>query len=183
MALGVLLISFAQRAQAQTQIKANAAYWLVGIINVSAETKVSPKFTINGDVVYSPWKSVNGRHMQLCQVIPELRFYPKGSFEKFYVGGYAAADWFNVTKWNYTKANGKFDSYQKGWGYSFGMVVGFQTSISQRWRLDIYAGGGYVHSTYRGYYKSTGEKYVGRNGSGEWLPYKAGVAFAYRLGK
>lgn len=175
----ILLAGFAPKLAGQTQLKANAAYWVLGVTNLSVETAIGSNLTFNGDVVYSPWKSISGNHLQICQLIPEVRYYPKGAFEKFYVGGYASFHFFNMTKWNYINK----DKYQKGRGYALGVVIGFQTPISDRWRLDLYAGGGWQHSQYRGYDGKTGEQYVGWNGSGEWLPYKLGVAFAYRLGR
>lgn len=175
----IILTSLAPKLAGQTQLKANAAYWVLGITNLSVETFLCDKFTFNGDIVYSPWKSISGNHMQFFQTIPEVRFYPKGAFEKFYVGGYASFHLFDITKWNYINQ----DKYQRGYGFGLGVVVGYQTHISERWRLDLYAGGGWHNSQYKGYESKTGKQYIGWNGSGEWLPYKFGVAFAYRLGK
>lgn len=177
--LFIIALSFCAVANlsAQTQIKANAAYWLFGVVNIGAETSIGDNFTLNGDVVYSPWKSVNGNKFQICQIVPEVRFYPKGSFEKFYVGAYAGWHFFKMTKWNYINKG----YYQDGNGYSVGAVIGFQTAISDRWRVDTYVGGGYQNSGYRGYVTKTGEMYVGWNRSGEWIPYKIGIAFAYRI--
>lgn len=166
--------------QAQTQLKWNALYWAVGVVNMSAETKISNKWTLNGDLVYSPWESLDGNPMKFGQVLAEGRYYPKGAFNGFYVGGYAGYHkMFKFTKWNYINK----DRYQKGDGISLGATLGYELKISDRWAIDMYAGYGWQHSEYKGYVKSTGEMYVDKNGSGEWLPYKLGVAFAYRLGK
>ena len=47
--------------------------------------------------------------------------------------------------------------------------------------MDVYAGGGWQNSQYRGYKTRTDKKYVSWNGSGEWLPYKVGIAISYKL--
>lgn len=94
-------------------------------------------------------------------------------------GGYAAFHCFDITKWNYINKN----RCQKGYDYGLGVVIGLQTPLSDRWRLDVYAGGGWQLSRYRGYDSISGEQYIGLNGSGEWIPYRFGVTFAYRLGK
>lgn len=96
------MISFACLAsfsiRAQTQLKINAAFWLFGITNVSVETALSDKLTANAETVYSPWKSINGNHFQMFQIMPEVRFYPKDAFEKFYVGGVCCIPLFRYYK-------------------------------------------------------------------------------------
>lgn len=165
-------------ASGQTRLKWNAAYWLVGVTNMSVETPVlGDKWTFNTDVVFSPWESVDGNVFKFVQVIPEIRYYPKGAFNGFYAGAYLGWHDFRITKWNYLNTG----RYQKGTGYSVGAVIGYQVAISNRWSLDVYAGGGLQNSTYRGYDSGTGEMYASWNGSGEWMPYKVGISFAYIL--
>lgn len=164
---------------AQTKLKWNAAYWLFGVTNMSVETKLGGKFTFNTDLVFSPWKSIANHPFLFGQVIPELRFYPRGAFNGFYVGGFGAFQVFRMSKWNYINTG----KYQKGRGFTVGASVGYELQINSRCSLDMFAGGGWQNSQYRGYYIDTGEQYVGWNGSGEWLPYKIGLSFAYRLGK
>ena len=178
--LAFLAASLSATTQAQTCLKWNALYWAVGVVNMSAETKLADKWTLNGDLVYSPWESLDGNPMKVGQAIAEGRYYPKGVFDGFYVGAYAGYHkMFKFTKWNYINK----DKYQKGDGMSFGATLGYQLKLGDRWGLDMYAGYGWQHSEYKGYINSTGEMYVDKNGSGEWLPYKLGVAFTYRLGK
>lgn len=176
-ALTILLLSSMGTSYSQTYLKWNAAYWAVGVVNTSVETKVSDRWTFNGDVVYSPWKSINGNHLEILQIIPEFRYYLKESFKGVYFGGYGTFHVFDMTKWNYWNKN----KYQKGRGFGFGATVGFATEIGKRWNLDVYVGGGWMNSQYRGYNKPSGEMYIDKNGSGEWLPYKLGITFAYRL--
>lgn len=163
---------------AQTYIKGNALYWAVGVINASVETRLSNQFTFNADAVFSPWNSVGGKPYLIGEFIPEVRFYPKKANSGFYVGIYATAHIFKISKWNYTSAR-----YQKGWGYGFGATFGYELPIAERWLIDFYVGGGWQGSRYRGYYSATNEQYIGWNGSGEWIPYKIGVSFSYRLCK
>ena len=159
--LALLALSLST-VQAQTKLKWNALYWAMGVVNMSAETKLTDKWTFNGDAVYSPWKSIEGNPMRFGQLIVEGRYYPKGAFNGLYVGGYGSYHrLFKFTKWNYIN----HDKYQKGNGMSFGASYGWQ------------------HSRYKGYIKSTGEMYVGKNASAEWLPYKLGASFVYRLVK
>lgn len=164
-------------ARSQTYLKANALYWGVLMPNVSGEVRISDKFTINCDVVGSLWNSFAGYKLKFIQVIPEIRYFYKGSFKGLYTGFYASHHRFNMTKWNYKNEN----KIQKGWGQSLGITIGYQHHLSDKWMMDMYLGGGWQHSRYRGYYKDTNEKYESLNSSGEWIPYKIGVSFAYKI--
>ena len=66
---------------------------------------------------------------------------------------------------------------------SFGATLGYQIKINDRWAVDLFASYGWQHSRYKGYIKSTGEMYVGKNASAEWLPYKLGASFCLPTGK
>ena len=162
---------------AQTRIKGNAVYWLLGMPNVSAEVAVADHLTLSGELFYSPWKSVNGNPLLFLQFNPDVRWYPKGLFAGFYTGVYASVQDFKLSKWNYWNRN----EYQDGWGYGFGATFGYQAILTDRWSLDTNAGGGWHYGRYRGFYKSTGEMYIDWNGSGEWLPYRLAVSVCYRL--
>lgn len=177
--LWLFLAVIVSNALSQTYLKGNAMYWALGITNASIETKVSDRVTFNGDLVFSPWKSVNDSPFLFGQIIPEFRFYPKGAFNGFYAGAFGAFQQFKMTKWNYINTG----LYQKGYGYAFGGTIGYEVPINDRWMVDIYAGAGWQNSHYKGFYTETKERYVGWNGSGEWIPYKLGAAFSYKLGR
>lgn len=166
------------RAAAQgTALKWNALYWAVGVPNMSVETRLGNRFTFNGDVVWSPWESVKGRPMKGVQVIPEVRFYPKQAFRGFYAGAYVSYDWYEVSKWDHPKTD-----VQHGYGTCIGLTLGGQIDIARRWGMDFYVGGGWHYGHYYGIDRTTGRHYADWNASGEWIPYKAGVTFVYRLG-
>jgi hypothetical protein len=62
-------------------------------------------------------------------------------------------------------------------------MLGFQALLTDRWALDVNAGGGWHYGSYQGFYKNTGKMYVDWNTSGEWLPYRLCIAVCYRLNK
>lgn len=166
-------------AQAQTYIKTNSLYWLAVVPNVSVETRLGNHFTFNGDVVSSFWENIGGRPLVGTQIIAEGRWYPKEAFKGFYAGGYAAFDTYRVSKWDHPKTD-----IQHGIGWALGVTLGYQLSIANRWNMDFYAGGGWHLGKYWGEKKlpdGTSEVYAPWNASGEWIPYKLGVTFAYRL--
>lgn len=172
----LLLISGCALAQ-NTTLKTNALYWAVAVPNLSVETKLGKKVTFNGDVVFSFWESINSRPMRGFQLIAEGRFYIKEAFKGFYVGGYVAYDHYKVSKWGHP-----WYEVQHGNGLALGITLGYQMEIARRWNMDFYAGGGWHHGWYYGEDRLNGGRYADWNRSGEWIPYKVGVAFAYKLG-
>ena len=177
--LFVLLTALAiPAAKSQTYIKANALYYAVLVPNIAVETKLSEHFTFNADAVFSPWKSINGSPYLIGQIIPDVRYYFKEANQGFYAGLYAAADVYKVSKWGHPGTD-----VQHGWGISLGATVGYELPIAKRWLMDFYIGGGWHHGWYWGEDTRDGSVYAPWNRSGEWIPYRAGVSFGYRLGK
>ena len=170
----ILACGLSSFATAQTKIKTNGAYWLVGVLNLSAETRVSDHITINFDAVYSPWERFFGKPLKIMQLIPEARYYFRESYDGWYAGIYVAYHTFTMTKWDHWDLG----EYQTGCGFAAGAVVGYAMDLSDRWSMDFYVGGGYQQSEYMTY----GPGYtVPWNRSAEWIPYKGGVAFAYKI--
>jgi len=171
----ILLTTF--YCASQTHLKWNAAYWILGITNMSVETKLSKRWTFGTDLVVSPWESINGNPFLFGMIMPEARFYPKKAFDGFYVGVFGVAQIFKMTKWNYINTG----KYQKGRGFGAGLSLGYEIKINERWGIDAFGGWGWQNSQYWGYYTQTNEKYKGWNGSGEWMPYKIGFSLTYKL--
>lgn len=165
-------------AGAQTALKWNAIYWALGITNTSVETRLADKITFNADAVYSPWESVKGNKLQILQLIPEFRYYPKTAFDGLWFGLMGGFHTFDMTKWNYIN---KY-RFQRGYGYAYGLSFGYRFTVSHRLSIDMYMGGAWQESRYTGY-KMSGEIYAPRNGSGELLIYKLGAAVALKFGK
>jgi hypothetical protein len=173
-----LLISI--YSQSQTYVKVNAFTTLLTVPNVGIETSIGKKSTFQFDVLASFWKDLKGKPMEFYTFTPEYRFHFHEKYNGFYVGGHIGASIFNFQKWNYLNT----DRYEKGFGYFMGVTIGYQTKINDRFMLDCFLGGGNHQGFYHGYYISTGDRYehaTNWNKSGEWLPYRGGFMFSYRL--
>lgn len=201
---GLLTLSLLGTLHAQEQekneeksvyIKGNALLIPIGIVNAALEHQVSKKFTVQGDVLISPWKSFAGHELQYYSVSLEGRYYFNEAFRHWYIGANIAGSRFNVQKWNYWNDNigtdeetgitrKNSDLYQKGYSVIFGVTGGYQFNISDRWNIDIYAAVGTSQDFYKGYDRSRGDRYdgaAGYNKSGEILPYRGGVMISYKL--
>ncbi len=204
LAAGILAFLSAGTVSAQEQeqggqdkslyIKGNALFIPVGIVNLGVEKQISPKYTLQGDVFISPWKSFAGHELQIYSLSVEGRYYFKEAFKNWYLGaniGFAA---YNLQKWSYWhdgyfyKDNGDVllntNLYQKGLTIMLGITGGYQFQLSDRLNLDIYATVGTSQGFYKGYDRSTGLRYDSAenfNKSGEIIPYRGGVMLSYKL--
>jgi hypothetical protein len=169
-------------SHSQTYIKGNAVTALALIPNIGVETSIGKKSTFQFDVLASFWKSIDGKPYEFYVFTSEYRYHFKEKFNGFYVGANAGFDSYNVTKWNYIDIG----VHQIGVGYTLGATIGYEKKLNDRFMLDFFLGGGTHQGFYHSYYIETGERFpfdhaVGRNKSGEWLPYRGGIMISYRL--
>ncbi|ASW76160.1 hypothetical protein IQ37_06180 [Chryseobacterium piperi] len=192
---------FAALLNAQTEIKVNTLFAPVGIYNIAVEKPINNKISMQVEAFVSPWKSFNGRNLQIYMGTVEGRYYFKEKMKNWYVGTYVSMAAFNLQKWNYWKDKPVFDElgqpeilpdgsvrvtgrYQKGLAFIFGISGGYHFTINNNWGLDVYAGIGTTQSFYKGYFKDNGERYDGAknfNKSGELIPTRGGLMLTYRI--
>ncbi|MEC5171822.1 DUF3575 domain-containing protein [Chryseobacterium nepalense] len=176
-------------------IKGNALLIPIGIVNLAVEHQLNKKFTIQGDIFISPWKSFDGHELQYYSISAEGRYYFNQAFRHFYVGANIATSAFTLQKWNYWPNEPYYNDYgdvyrssnlyQKGYSVIFGVTLGYQFKVSERWNIDLYGIVGTSQDFYKGYDRTTGERYDRKdskfNRSGEILPYRGGVMISYQL--
>ncbi|PKF74096.1 DUF3575 domain-containing protein [Chryseobacterium sp. PMSZPI] len=183
-----------QENEKSLYIKGNAVFAPIGILNVGVEKQISPKYTLQGDVFISPWKSFAGHELQIYSVSFEGRYYFNEAFKHWYIGANIGLSAYNLQKWNYWNNNAEItetgeiiinsNRYQKGYSVALGITGGYQFQLSDRWNLDLYATIGTSQGFYKGYDRSTGKRYDGAeklNKSGEIIPYRGGVMISYKL--
>ena len=175
-------------------IKGNVLFIPVGVVNVGLEYQLSKKYTLQGDLFVSPWKSFSGHELEYYSLSLEGRYYFEEAFKHWYVGANIATSSFVLQKWNYWKTEPyindkneefvKSNLYQKGYSILLGVTVGYQFKLAERWNMDIYGTLGTSQDFYKGYDRSTGKRYdtaTDYNKSGEFLPYRGGVMISYQL--
>lgn len=184
----------AQENEKSLYIKANALFIPIGVVNAGLEYQLSSKYTLQGDIFISPWKSFAGHEFQYYSASAEGRYYFKEAFRGWYVGANIAVSSFVLQKWNYwgdgiyvndnNETFVKSDLYQKGHSILFGATAGYQFKLAENWNMDIYATVGTSQDFYKGYERGTGRRYdvaEGYNKSGEILPYRGGIMISYKL--
>lgn len=164
---------------AQTYLKFNAPTTLLGIPQIAVETSLGKKVTFQGDVLGSYWESVNGAPYKTVMVFAEVRYHFNENYKGIYVGGHIGGSVFEIQKWNYINS----DMYQSGKAFFLGITIGYEIKINEKWMIDMFLGGGNQQANYEGRYLSSDEPYEfsNYNKSGEWLPYRGGIMFSYKL--
>lgn len=159
-----LLLSY-NTANAQA-IKTNVPFLVMGSPNIGAEFTIGRQFSINGDVLWTPYLFKKNEEVFRSLIgILDFRYYinPKyyytnNMFDGFYIGPYVEAGNFNVGFKKYDDYTRNFR--RKGWGVSSGVTLGYKFYLSTRFRLDLNLGVGYAHLQYNKYYLG-----------GEWADY------------
>ena len=202
----LIVISFAMLSNAQSQdslatkklyVKANALFLPIGMLNAGVEYQLNKKWTLQGDVFISPWKSFAGKYAQVYMIGFDGRYYFNEAFKHWYIGGNISFSRYIIQKYNYWNDNNyqytpespiykSSDLYQNGFSYIIGATVGYQFELGKNWNMDLYVGAGSIQSYYKGYHKELGVRYDTDptreyNQSGEWLPYRGGVMISYRI--
>lgn len=191
----VLLLTLvgAQATLAQGYVKLNALYAVLGVANPAVEFAITPKSSLQTDIVISPWKSINGKHMNFAIFMGEYRRYFKAHNDGWYLGANIGMMAFDMTKPFIEDWKLKFENrYCKGYGMMIGLCVGYEYRFRERWLVDAYFGWAWMDSHYNGYsFEGETDMFPHRpeqpefpdpfNGSSEWYPNKIGVSIGYRI--
>lgn len=149
---------------AQTELKVNGAYALAGVINISAEVPISPRLSLSGEMLYSPWESVklggHSRPEKFGYVMSEVRWYFKKTDKELHQGWWLGADlgaliMMKVSRPSFFKENQFIhwgNKYEKGAGIMTGFSVGYKWILNPHFTLEVYAGGTFITGWYNGYY-------------------------------
>ncbi len=182
-----------QHALPQGYVKLNALYAALGVINPAVEFAITPKSALQTDIVISPWKSINGKHMNFAIFMGEYRRYFKAHNDGWYLGANIGMMAFDMTKPFIKDWKLQFeDRYCKGYGMMLGLCVGYEYRFRERWLVDAYFGWAWMDSHYNGYsFEGETDMYPHRpeqpefpdpfNGSSEWYPNKIGISIGYRI--
>ena len=149
---------------AQTELKVNGAYALAGIINISAEVPISPRLSLSGEALYSPWESVklggHSRPEKFAYVMSEVRWYFKKTDKELHRGWWLGADLGALIMLKMSRPrffeDGKmicwFNKYERGAGLMTGLTIGYKWILNPHFTLEVYAGGTFITGWYNGYF-------------------------------
>lgn len=167
---------------AQDRIHFNLPLSLIGIVNVAYEKPLTEKLSIQSEILFSPWKSFNGRNLQIYMFSLEGKRYSLSYSKGFHVGGYLSMAKFNLQKGS--AANDLGSEYHKGYAYVIGLSIGYYLPLNGKFSIDFFGGVGTSQTFYKAYYKINdvrADPAVNWNKSGEFVPTRGGISLIYNL--
>lgn len=143
-------------------IKTNALYWLTTTPNLSVETALSDKLSLDIASNFNPWKFGNQARFQHFLIQPELRYWFDKPMKGHYVGFHAHYLHANVGFIDATLIGTPINfrlrflpNFRKeGNIYGLGVSYGYSWYLSTKWRLEGVASIGYAHLKYNTYTKN-----------------------------
>jgi hypothetical protein len=178
---------------AQVELKANIPTFAVGIPNVGVEFQVGKNSSLQLDVLGSFWDSIDGAPFQINQTFLEYRFYSKSNISGWFVGAHVGYGMFTFQKPYelivhpvYSGQKDADNAFRSGRAVFQGISLGYKKALNRRLSLELFIGGGYAMSHYKGYRglvrtDLNSEAYRPFNGSGEVLLYRGGLMFIYKI--
>lgn len=181
-------------AAAQVELKANLPLAAVLIPNVGVEFQVGKQTSLQLDVLGSFWNSIDGQPFQVNETFLEFRYYRNSDLSGWFSGAHLGYGMFAFQKLNdliiYPHYNTKDSDgvYKSGRSFFHGMTFGYKKRFNKRWAMELFIGGGYAISFYKGYdgvrrvdFENDDFGYRAFNLSGEVLLYRGGLMLVYKL--
>lgn len=178
----LLLTSLSANAQ-HTAVKTNLLYWATTTPNLSVETRLSPKWTLDVTAGYNPFTFSDNRKLRHVLIQPEARYWFCSVFAGHFAGVNLLYSHYNVGGWHLPL--GIFPDLKK---YRFqgdlgaiGVSYGYSWMLSRRWSLEAEIGVGVGLTHYDKYEcKHCGTK-VGSDTRALVMPTKAGISLIYNI--
>jgi len=201
---GLAFKTSAQESKAKTpmipELKINTVFLPAGMLNAAVELPIAQKWSLQGEVFVSPWKSFLGRHLQVYMQTLEARYYFNENHDKWFIGGYFSISLFDLQKWNYWNDKHVFDEdmqpvynedgtprittlYQRGFNFIAGLDGGYKLRLNEHWTLEAFLGIGTSQGFYHGYFEDDHTRYEHAenwNRSGEIIPTRGGLMLVYK---
>jgi hypothetical protein len=137
-------------------------YWLTTTPNLSIETSLSDKLSLDVLAAWNPWKFGEHARFQVIVIQPELRYWFDKPMKGHFVGSHAHYVHANVGFIDATIIGTPINfrlSFlphfrKKGDIYGLGFSYGYSWQLSSKWYLEGVASLGYAHLQYDTYSKN-----------------------------
>ncbi|MDC3133152.1 DUF3575 domain-containing protein [Flavobacteriaceae bacterium] len=191
--LFLYVLFYTSHLSAQVEVKFNVASAFFLVPNVGLEFQVGEKTSIQLDVLAIFKDEFNGNPLLATQSFGEFRYYQKQNNLGWFVGGHVGFGMFMLQKPSFSiiydkygdtsRYNNDENSFRTGRIWYYGLTVGYKKSLSKRWSLEAFVGGGLTQSWYKMYVDGVQVGDLDRpfNGSSEVLGYRGGVMVVYKV--
>ena len=138
-------------------VKTNLLYDMTATMNVGAEIRISPQWTLDVSANWNPWTFSDNKKWRQLSFQPEARYWFCEAFNGHFLGAHLLGGIYNMSNWNtgFTFLGTDFgqlkDYRYEGWMLGAGIAYGYQWILSRHWRIEAEIGLGYVYSRYDKY--------------------------------
>ncbi len=179
----LLTCTFPTTAQ-NIAVKTNALYWATATFNVSAETRLSSKLTLDVSAGYNPFTFSDNKKLKHFAVQPEVRYWLCAPFSGHFVGANLLYSHYNAG--GVKLPFGIFPDLEK---YRFqgdlgavGFVYGYSWMLpGKRWSIEGVVGLGYGITRYDKYACAVCGSKLGEDTKGVFMPTKLAVSVIYYI--
>lgn len=156
--LFVLLSCIGLSVSAQdVAVKTNLLYDMTTTMNLGAEVRMSPQWTLDVSANWNPWTFSDNKKWKQLSFQPEARYWFCEAFNGHFLGAHLLGGIYNMSNWDtdFTFLGTDFgklkDHRYEGWMLGAGIAYGYQWILSKHWSIEAEIGIGYVYSRYDKY--------------------------------
>ncbi|MBD8039173.1 MULTISPECIES: DUF3575 domain-containing protein [Bacteroidaceae] len=156
--LFVLLSCIGLSVSAQNwAVKTNLLYDMTATMNLGAEVRMSPQWTLDVSANWNPWTFSDNKKWKQLSFQPEARYWFCEAFNGHFLGAHLLGGIYNMSNWDtdFTFLGTDFgklkDHRYEGWMLGAGIAYGYQWILSKHWSIEAEIGIGYVYSRYDKY--------------------------------
>lgn len=156
--LFVLLSCIGLSVSAQdVAVKTNLLYDMTATMNLGAEVRMSPQWTLDVSANWNPWTFSDNKKWKQLSFQPEARYWFCEAFNGHFLGAHLLGGIYNMSNWDtdFTFLGTDFgklkDHRYEGWMLGAGIAYGYQWILSKHWSIEAEIGIGYVYSRYDKY--------------------------------
>ncbi|MCC8088643.1 MAG: DUF3575 domain-containing protein [Rikenellaceae bacterium] len=167
----------------EVAIKTNLLYWGTTTPNISVETALGKKTTIDLQGTYNPFTFSNNKKLKHWSIQPELRLWTCEKFSGSFFGFHAHYAYYNVGGIKlpldifYNLRNYRYQGYAVGGGFSYG----YQWYLGPHWNLEAQFGFGYTYSRFDQYDCHKCGDFIREGHKHYFGPTKIGVSIVYLI--
>lgn len=172
------------RAQ-QFAIKTNLLYDATATVNLGAELKVAPKWSVDLSGNLNAWDFANARRWKHWLAQPELRYWFCDATAGHFLAIHALGGQYNFGHLPFARdlAGIEFgnlrDHRYQGWAFGAGIGYGYSWILGQHWSVEAEIAVGYIHATYDEFECEGCGRKTGDGSKGFFSPTKAALNIVY----
>ncbi len=162
-------------------VKTNLLYWGSTTPNISVETALGMKTTLEITGGYNPFEFSDNKKVKHWLVQPEFRLWTCEKYVGSFFGVHAHYSEYNVGGWNLPLdifpglTNQRYQGYAVGGGFSYG----YQWYLGPHWNIEAQFGFGYTYTEYDTYECHQCGEFLGRSHKHYFGPTRMGVSIVY----